>query len=210
MRCVKSKRKCSGYRREATFVYFDADDEKPSATYKPPAKNPPVAAAANVDKITKAVGRGESSKQVELILRQAPKNDVQYRDQFLGLFLKAYLPKDNDKGLDYGLSWTQHLPGSLHMSDALSAALTAVSTVMVGRSFGDENLVAVSHQLYGTALKNLRKALQNKKSAGTPDTLGATMALSNYEVRDPVISVCCLLMLCSLSHPVGPITLLAG
>lgn len=183
MRCVKSKRKCSGYKREATFVYFDADDEKPSATYKPPSKTTAVPSVADVDKVAQVISEGgKSSRAVELVLHQAPNSGAAYRDQFMMLFLQAYLPKDNSKGLDYGLSWTQYLPGALHTSDALSAALTAVSTAMVGRSFGDDRLVKVSHQLYGTALSNLRKALLNSKNGVTPDTLGATMALSNYEV----------------------------
>lgn len=163
-------------------MYFDADDEKPSATYKPPAKNVS-SHIVNSDKVAQAVAEGESSNHVQLVLHHAPNNIVQYRDQYLALFLQAYLPKDNDRGLDYGLSWTQYLPDALHMSDALSAALLAVSTVMVGRSFGDDNLVARSYMVYGSALSKLRLALQDERTAGSPDTLGATMALSNYEVR---------------------------
>lgn len=73
------------------------------------------------------------------------------------------------------------------MDDTLREALHAVSCVMVGRSSNDKFLIDQSNSHYEAAIRKLRIAvnyvIEHPQIVGVADVLGATMALSNFEVE---------------------------
>ena len=78
--------------------------------------------------------------------------------------------------------WLSHLPPLTGTNHLLDAAVRAVTLVHIGRLNNSEPFVMESRPYYGQALRLLNKALQDKKSGTSNETLCAVILLSFYEM----------------------------
>ncbi|KAK5940954.1 hypothetical protein PMZ80_006231 [Knufia obscura] len=78
--------------------------------------------------------------------------------------------------------WLSHLPPLTGTNPLLDAAVRAVTLVHIGRLNNSEPFVMESRPYYGQALRLLNKALQDKRSGTSSETLCAVILLSFYEM----------------------------
>lgn len=78
--------------------------------------------------------------------------------------------------------WLSHLPPLTGTNPLLDAAVRAVTLVHIGRLNNSEPFVMESRPYYGQALRLLNRALQDKQSGTSSETLCAVILLSFYEM----------------------------
>lgn len=100
-------------------------------------------------------------------------------------FLRLYLPAGEDgkvQGQRSPVSWFLIVPDLLPPSDLLSCTLTSLSMARLGREQGDHYRSMQSRVLFGTALRKLQAALNNRALVYRDETLAACHACTIFEV----------------------------
>ena len=82
----------------------------------------------------------------------------------------------------YARGWLQQAVGLQDPGEALKLSLRAVSMTTMGRLCKDEMLAFEGGKYYGTALQQLRTALQSDSTVWHDETLAASLVLAVYEV----------------------------
>lgn len=167
-RCIKAGRLCEGYERYPVFLNRTAqgadrrhrlDEVKPNFEI--------LAALANLN-----------DNRMLSQLSATPAFD----SQIIALFFESYLPADKHVQDGYGRGWLQQAIGLQNPGEALHLSIKAMSMNRLGRSFKDGRLVFQGAQCYGSALQQLRKALQSKVTVWHDETLAAGFVLALYDV----------------------------
>jgi hypothetical protein len=105
--------------------------------------------------------------------------------QLLSKFIDVYFPNGARAPAGTGqtdASWVHVLPDITLTNPAYNKSLAALCVAQLGIWNHDPGLVQESSQLYGSALRELKKAISCRKQAATEATLASTVILSTYEV----------------------------
>lgn len=105
------------------------------------------------------------------------------RIQHLGTFIRLYLPRADGPALPPPSALMLALPTMPANSQVLLAAIDALSAAQLAVNDRDRALVNRSRSMYGTALSQMLKAIQDPVLALKDETLLSTYMLTLYEVR---------------------------
>lgn len=166
---------CEGYERQRIFVAHE-----PSAS------------------VTKTTRPLVVAPQETPSLRLLPDtvSHAAYDEQTFALFWDIYLPKyplgpTGSLGVPVSL-WTK-IVTTLYPNDiALRTALLAIAVDCIGRQFDDRLYTEKGIGLYGKALRETNRALQDPRRAHSDEVLAACRLLGSYEAshpNEPVVSV---------------------
>jgi len=176
MKCVRTKRKCGGYQRDAIFVVdqgkgdnvVDASRKSYSKTYRK------AAASDDKDPSQKGfqTGKTGSLSLVPTTTTFAPDIEISapdlFRRQFFVQFLSTFVPDIDQAAVRLKVkteetTWLVLVPELPEATRALDTAILALSTARMGRNNKDDRLVVESRRLYGEGLKDLQRALYDPK-----------------------------------------------
>lgn len=104
------------------------------------------------------------------------------RIQHLGTFIQLYLPRADGPALPPPSALMLALPTMPANSEVLLAAIDALSAAQLAVNDRDYALVNRSRSMYGTALSQMLKAIQDPALALKDETLLSTYMLTLYEV----------------------------
>jgi hypothetical protein len=104
------------------------------------------------------------------------------RIQHLGTFIRLYLPRADGPALPPPSALMLALPTMPANSQVLLAAIDALSAAQLAVNDRDRSLVNRSRSMYGTALSQMLKAIQDPELAVKDETLLSTYMLTLYEV----------------------------
>lgn len=107
------------------------------------------------------------------------------RIQHLGTFIALYLPKADGPALPPPSALMLALPSMPATSEVLLAAVDALSAAQLAVNNRNHPLINRSRSLYGTALSQMLKAIQDPTTALKDETLLSTYLLTLYEVYHP-------------------------
>jgi len=107
------------------------------------------------------------------------------RIQHLGTFIALYLPRAEGPALPPPSALMLGLPNMPANSEVLMAAVDALSAAQLAVANRDRLLVHRSRSLYGTALSQMLRTIQDPQNALKDETLLSTYLLTLYEVRPP-------------------------
>ncbi|UPX21271.1 uncharacterized protein EKO05_0011462 [Ascochyta rabiei] len=190
--CLRRGTKCPGYRPAQSFILhqFDNETERPHLiredeeryryAYQTPAPPTSTASSRNnstatlVVRLEKAPAETHVPKQVSAIAVD--------RIQHLGTFIRLYLPRADGPALPPPSALMLALPTMPANSQVLLAAIDALSAAQLAVNDRDYALVNRSRSMYGTALSQMLRAIQNPVLALKDETLLSTYMLTLYEV----------------------------
>lgn len=178
MKCVRTKRKCGGYQRDAIFVVDQVTGDSAAdllnrsyiKTYRKP--------SASKDQSTSGSSDGDrNGKSRSLSLAPtgntfAPDIEISsptaFRQQFFVQFLSTFVPDIDQAAVRLKVkteesTWLVLVPELPEVTRALDTSILALSTARLGRNNNDERLVVESRRLYGEGLKDLQRALYDPK-----------------------------------------------
>ncbi|KAF1934980.1 hypothetical protein EJ02DRAFT_439535 [Clathrospora elynae] len=189
--CLRRGTKCPGYRPTQSFILhkFDESTDKPAliredesryryANHKPTSSDLPSTATAQ------AVSRLPAS-QSEYLDAPLPKQVSAVaadRIQHLGTFIALYLPRTDGPALPPPSALMLGLPTMPANSEVLMAAIDALSAAQLAVDNRNHLLMHRSRSLYGTALSQMLRAIQDPVTALRDETLLSTYLLTLYEV----------------------------
>lgn len=110
------------------------------------------------------------------------------RIQHLGTFIALYLPRADGPALPPPSALMLALPSMPANSEVLLAAVDALSAAQLAVDNRNHPLINRSRSLYGTALSQMLKAIQDPATALKDETLLSTYLLTLYEVMPPAHS----------------------
>lgn len=102
--------------------------------------------------------------------------------QIIALFFQRYLPVNKDVQDGCRSGWLQQVIGLQNPGEALHLSLKAISMTTLGRLGKDDRLVLNGGTCYGSALQQLRRALQSEITVWHDETVAASLILALYEV----------------------------
>jgi len=124
------------------------------------------------------------ANKFEGLLYRHLNNPQQNQNAMITHFKESLFPDDQSVPNAYKTHgrWLSHLPPLTGTNPLVDASVRAVTLVHIGRLNSSEPLVMESRPYYGQALRLLNKALQDKKSGTSNETLCAVILLSFYEM----------------------------
>lgn len=186
--CLKRGTKCPGYRPTQTFILhqFDQQGEKPSliredeTRYKYENQDP----RQSEDPTGHALTRRSNSDadSVETPLPKQVSAVATDRIQHVATFIALYLPRTDGPALPPPSALMLGLPSLPAESQVLVAAIDALSAAQLAVANRNHALINRSRSLYGTALSQMMRAIQDSKLALKDETLLSTYLLTLYEV----------------------------
>jgi hypothetical protein len=194
--CVKRGTKCPGYRPTQSFILheFKEQAEKPSLIKEDDNRyryanqqSPEVFESSPSDAESGGMVRLQSHDARSLdeyIPRRVSPIAIE-RVLCLETFLSLYLPQVEGQTLPPPAALILSLPSIPATSEALLAALDALSAAQLAVSNRNFPLINRSRSLYGTALSRMVVTIQSPARALEDETLLATYILSLYEVSRP-------------------------
>ncbi|KAK5089810.1 hypothetical protein LTR70_006186 [Exophiala xenobiotica] len=125
-----------------------------------------------------------AANRYDSLLYQHLNNAEQNQNALITHFKEALFPDDQSVPAAYKnhARWLSHLPPLTGTNPLVDASVRAVTLVHIGRLNNSEALVMESRPYYGQALRLLNKALQDKRSGTSNETLCAVILLSFYEM----------------------------
>ncbi|KAF1831236.1 hypothetical protein BDW02DRAFT_61816 [Decorospora gaudefroyi] len=189
--CLRRGTKCPGYRPTQAFILhkFDDQGEKPALIKE------------DENRYRYANQVGSSSQQSEgphgqAVIRRADSHPKPVdaplprqvsavaadRIQHLCTFIALYLPRVEGPALPPPSALMLGLPSMPANSQVLMAAVDALSAAQLAVDKRNQPLIHRSRSLYGTALSQMMRAIQDPVTALKDETLLSTYLLTLYEV----------------------------
>lgn len=189
--CVRRGTKCPGYRPTQSFILhrFDQQTDKPElikedeSRYKYANKSPTTTITTS-PRSSQSISRRSSAeeKPVDTTLPKRVSSIAADRIQHVGTFISLYLPSADGPALPPPSALMLALPTLPANSEVLLAAVDAVSAAQLAVNNRNYPLINRSRSLYGTALSQMLKAIQDPVTAVKDETLLSTYLLTLYEV----------------------------
>lgn len=192
--CLRRGTKCPGYRPAQSFILhqFDTETERPQlikedeeryryAYRTPPASESSSSNASRNNSYGSLVVQQEQTPAEPQVPKQVSVIAVD-RIQHLGTFIRLYLPRADGPALPPPSALMLALPTMPANSPVLLAAIDALSAAQLAVNDRDRALVNRSRSMYGTALSQMLKAIQDPVLALKDETLLSTYMLTLYEV----------------------------
>lgn len=185
--CLKRGTKCPGYRPTQAFILheFDAKGDKPALIKEDENRYRFANSQQPVQPQSQAIDRRDSTIHGpgEIHIPKQVSSVAADRIQHVGTFISLYLPKTEGPALPPPSALMLGLPSMPANSEVLMAAIDALSAAQLAVNNRDHPLIHRSRSLYGTALTQMMRAIQNTKVALKDETLLSTYLLSLFEVR---------------------------
>jgi hypothetical protein len=191
--CRRRGTKCPGYRPAQSFILhqFDKETERPQLIKEDEER---YRYAYQTVQTTNSVNSSRIGSTVTLVVQQeqataevhVPKQVSAIavdRIQHLGTFIRLYLPRADGPALPPPSALMLALPTMPANSQVLLAAIDALSAAQLAVNDRDHALVNRSRSMYGAALSQMMKAIQDPVLALKDETLLSTYLLTLYEVR---------------------------
>jgi hypothetical protein len=105
------------------------------------------------------------------------------KKKFQGMFIETYLPLNPHDGPRLYSEWLCEAVNLEDPGKVLECSFNALSITRAGRLSNNQTLIVQGNAAYGTALRELRKALLSPLLATKDETLAACYILSIYEAR---------------------------
>ena len=187
-RCNKAGRTCAGYQRYPVSLNrtalglekrnrLDGLDEAKTSTSPSPNSGQAVISTNDWRQIVGALVNPEDNRMLSQ-LSATPAFD----SHIISLFFERYSPANNRIQDDYGRAWLKQAIGLQNPGEALRLSLKAISMTRMGRISKDDRLLFQGGKVYGSALQQLRKALQSEVMVWHNETLAAGIILALYGV----------------------------
>jgi len=190
--CLRRGTKCPGYRPTQTFILheFDVHGEKPALIKEDEnayryASQPSSSQQRSNDPPGQILVRRHDSIAEDPQLPKQVSPVAADRIQHLGTFIALYLPRAEGPALPPPSALMLGLPNMPANSEVFMAAVDALSAAQLAVANRSSVLVHRSRSLYGTALSQLLRAIQDPEKALVDETLLSTYLLTLYEVRPP-------------------------
>jgi hypothetical protein len=190
--CLRRGTKCPGYRPTQSFILhkFDEQHDRPElikedeSQYKFANQSPTGAVKVSASPESRAVTRtpGSQARPVDAPLPRRVSSIAADRIQHLGTFIGLYLPSTDGPALPPPSALMLALPSIPANSEVLLAAVDALSAAQLAVDKRNHPLINRSRSLYGTALSQMLKAIQDPTTALKDETLLSTYLLTLYEV----------------------------
>ncbi|KAL5115357.1 hypothetical protein ACEQ8H_006733 [Pleosporales sp. CAS-2024a] len=191
--CLRRGTKCPGYRPAQSFILhkFDEQTDRPElikedeSRYKYANHSPATAASSARNSLSQAAAARRPSaeeKPVDVSLPKRVSSIAADRIQHVGTFIALYLPKADGPALPPPSALMLSLPTMQANSDVLLAAVDALCAAQLAVDNRNHPLINRSRSLYGTALTQMLKAIQDPTTAIKDETLLSTYLLTLYEV----------------------------
>lgn len=182
-RCIKGGRTCEGYERYPVFLNRTARglekrnrlDEARNIAY--PSS---VQAVVSTNGWRQIVGALVNSEDNRMLTRLSP--TPAFDSQIISLFFERYSPATKRIQGGYGRGWLKQAIGLQDPGEALHLSLKAISMTRMGRISKDDRLAFQGAKVYGSALQQLRRAVQSEVTVWHNETLAAGFILALYEV----------------------------
>ena len=190
--CLRRGTKCPGYRPAQSFILhqFDKETERPQLikedeeryryAYQTPPTTTSTVPSRNNPHGTLVVQQERTPAETH-VPKQVSSIAVD-RIQHLGTFIQLYLPRADGPALPPPSALMLGLPTMPANSQVLLAAIDALSAAQLAVNDRDRALVNRSRSMYGTALSQMLKAIQDPVLALSDETLLSTYMLTLYEV----------------------------
>ena len=191
MKCVRTKRVCGGYQRDAIFVIEQVTGENamnlPSKAYVATYRKSDVVKDKSNKEISTNVqnDKAASSTVVPAASTFAPDLEISspaaFRQQFFMQFLSTFVPDIDQAVMRLKVkteesTWLVLVPELPEVTRALDTSIMALSTARLGRTNDDKRLVIESRKLYAEGLKYLQRALYDPKLMYRDESRYTTMA----------------------------------
>jgi hypothetical protein len=192
--CLRRGTKCPGYRPTQAFILhnFDQQGEKPSLIKEDESRYK----YANQDStgsqqhqstpdrtlVRVSVSQSDYVPVVEAPLPKQVSAVAADRIQHLATFIALYLPRADGPALPPPSALMLGLPTMPANSEVLMAAADALSAAQLAVDNRNHPLIHRSRSLYGTALSQMLRAIQDPVTALKDETLLSTYLLTLYEV----------------------------
>ncbi|TPX25495.1 hypothetical protein DIZ76_010950 [Coccidioides immitis] len=190
IQCTKSNRVCAGYQRERIFVLVNPGakerytvPEQTSSTSKL-GGDAALTVTSTVNRSHVTISRcndgvcSPNSAGVDTVFRASKR---QFVLNAFGLHCLSAIQSCRIRSDRY---WLLLLPNLPMRSKALEISALALSTIALGRVYGDTSMVMESLKLYTRSLYELQRALYNRALMYEDETLAACLALSLYELLE--------------------------
>jgi hypothetical protein len=122
------------------------------------------------------------ARPVDVALPKRVSSIAADRIQHVGTFIALYLPRADGPALPPPSALMLALPTMQANSDVLLAAVDALSAAQLAVDNRNHTLINRSRSLYGTALSQMLRAIQDSTTAVKDETLLSTYLLTLYEV----------------------------
>ena len=162
------------------------DEERYRYAYQTPPTTNPTATSRDNSTVTLVVQQERTAAET-CVPKQVSSMAVD-RIQHLGTFIRLYLPRADGPALPPPSALMLALPTLPANSQVLLAAIDALSAAQLAVNDRDRALVNRSRSMYGTALSQMLKAIQDPVLALKDETLLSTYMLTLYEVSIPAPS----------------------
>jgi hypothetical protein len=132
-----------------------------------------------------APSRAYRNERPNYLIPNSPDPAPVHRMQLLSAFIEVYFPKAAQGPIGAGQTqtcWVDALPYITLTNSAYNTSLTALCVAQLGIWNHDPVLVKESFQLYGSAVRQLRKTIGCQKLLAPVATLAGTVILATYEV----------------------------
>lgn len=191
--CVRRGTKCPGYRPTQSFILhkFDEQTDRPALIKEDEnryryANHSPTTTTSSGSSQAHAVARlpPSAARPVDAPLPKRVSSIATDRIQHLGTFIALYLPRADGPALPPPSALMLALPSMPANSEVLLAAVDALSAAQLAVNNRNHPLINRSRSLYGTALSQMLKAIQDPTTALKDETLLSTYLLTLYEVRN--------------------------
>lgn len=182
-RCIKGGVTCEGYERFPVFLNRTAqglekrerlDEAKPIA---PSSSEKPDISANDWTHIFGALLSSEDNRMLS-----QPSATPAFDSQIIALFFHRYLPTNEAVQDGYEGGWLRQTICLQNPGEALHLSLKAISMTTLGRLYKDDRLAFQGGTCYGSALHQLRTALQSELTVWRDETLTTSFILALYEV----------------------------
>jgi len=189
--CVRRGTKCPGYRPTQSFILhkFDEQTDRPNlikedeTRYRYANQSPTTTTTSKSPRdsvVAKRPEPGTEAHGTQLPKRVSP--IAADRIQHLGTFVALYLPRADGPALPPPSALMLALPSMPANSEVLLAAVDALSAAQLAVDNRNNPLINRSRSLYGTALGQMLKAIQDPNTVLKDETLLSTYLLTLYEV----------------------------
>lgn len=196
--CLRRGTKCPGYRPTQAFILhnFDIQGEKPSLVredenrYKYAGQSSSGAQQPEQPSGQTVVRTGHADPEpVEALIPKQVSAVAADRIQHVGTFIALYLPRTEGPALPPPSALMLGLPTMPANSPVLEAAIDALSAAQLAVANRNYPLIHRSRSLYGTALSQMLRAIQDPVVALKDETLLSTYMLTLYEVERSILHV---------------------
>ncbi|KAL6702668.1 hypothetical protein ACN47E_001253 [Coniothyrium glycines] len=189
--CLRRGTPCPGYRPAQSFILhkFDEQTERPAlikedeSRYRYAHQSPTDEKSAGSSPVETFTRPPHSdSKPDEALLTKQPSPVAADRIQHLGTFISLYLPRADGPALPPPSALMLGLPSMPANSKVLMAAVDALSAAQLAVDNKNHQLINRSRSMYGTALSQMLRAIQDPVRALQDETLLSSYLLTLYEV----------------------------